>query len=346
MSAQKILIIQTSFLGDTVLSTPVIAALRKKYPQAELWMMTTPLSKQLVERDPFLAGVITFDKRKSESGVSGLFRAAKKLKAMNFDRAYSLHRSPRTSIMLALAGISPRFCFHNAKLSFLYTKAIERELEQHDVMRNLSLLRNEFNETELKELAELRLFAPDKTDVLEGLGLLDYEDANYAVLVPASVWHTKMWNWGNFREVAQHLLSQGQKVIILGAPGEEQVCEKVSEGLDVVNLCGKTSISQLMAVIRDSSLVVCNDSMSLHVASAFKRPTVVVFCATSPEFGFGPWKSPALVVEKQNLDCKPCRRHGSKQCPTGTEACMRDLPPSEVISAIEKVTSIDERTFA
>ena len=104
----KILIVQTSFLGDTILSTPVISGLKKLHPDAELWMMTTPLSTSLIKRDPLLTGAITDDKKSSNSGAIGLLRMRKMIKSMNFRKVYSLHRSYRTSILLALTGIPER----------------------------------------------------------------------------------------------------------------------------------------------------------------------------------------------------------------------------------------------
>src|SRR5690606_2227043 len=110
-------------------------------------------------------------------------------------------------------------------------------------------------------------------------------------------------------------------------------------GLAVTNLAGKTKVGELLTLVQRAGLVVCKDSMALHVASAFKRPPVAVFCATSPSFGFGTPRSPAEVVEVQGLACKPCRRHGSQKCPTGTEACMRDLSSGQVIRAAERVVN-------
>ncbi|MCK5540435.1 MAG: hypothetical protein KAI69_05855, partial [Deltaproteobacteria bacterium] len=82
---------------------------------------------------------------------------------------------------------------------------------------------------------------------------------------------------------------------------------------------------------------ICNDSMALHMASACKIPTVAIFCATIPQFGFGPWQNRAVIVEKKDLDCRPCARHGSRQCPNQTRACMDDLPATAVIEAIESI---------
>jgi heptosyltransferase-2 len=165
------------------------------------------------------------------------------------------------------------------------------------------------------------------------------QPGDYVVLVPGSVWKTKMWHWKGYREVAQFLLKLGFVVVLLGAPSDEKVNAMVAQGLDVLNFAGKTSIADAMYVINNARLVVCNDSMSLHIASAFKVPNVAIFCATSPQFGFRPWKNRAIVVEK-DLACRPCSRHGGKRCPTGTEACMKELSHVEVIRATKRLLNI------
>ena len=120
----RILIVQTSYLGDTILSTPVIAGVHQLYPQAQLWMMTTPAATGLVARDPLLKGVIAFDKRKQAAGLTGLVRMGQYLREMRFDRIYALQRSYRTALTLLASGIPHRTGFRNAKLPFIYhTKA-------------------------------------------------------------------------------------------------------------------------------------------------------------------------------------------------------------------------------
>jgi heptosyltransferase-2 len=332
----KILLVQTSFLGDTILSTPVIAGLKTCYPDAELWMLTTPLSAPLVSRDPLLAGVMTYDKRNKDAGISGLLRMRRRIKAMQFDKVYSLHRSARTSLLLWLSAIPFRIGCADARLGFLYHETRTRDFNDHDVMRNLSILKGELSYDTFA--AEMRLFLPDKNEVTpEIINTLSQAGGYYAVLVPGSVWKTKMWSWQGFRELADFLMKQGLAVILLGAAPDADVCAKVAQGRDVINLAGKTSIADAIHVVKHATLVVCNDSMSLHMASALKVPTVAIFCATSPAFGYGPWKNKAIVVGKNGLSCRPCRPHGSKSCPTETEACMKALSPSTVISAAKEL---------
>lgn len=329
----KILIVQTSFLGDTILSTPVIAGVKRIYPDAELWMMTTPLSVRLVQRDPLLAGVIPYDKRGKDKGLKGLFSMARNLRAMGFSLVYSLHRSYRTSVLLFLARIPMRIGFSQAKLPFLYHQTFSRNPNDHDVIRNLSILSGYDEPSSLP--MDLRLFAPEPDDIRDDVAKC-IPDTPYAVLVPGSAWETKMWHHEGFRQTGLYLKNKGFDVVLLGAKEDRETNRKVTQGTDFIDLAGNTDISEAMYIVKHARLVVCNDSMSLHMASTFKIPTVAVFCATSPSFGFGPWKNRARVVEKK-LFCKPCSRHGERRCPQGTDACMKGLSHTEVVSAIESL---------
>jgi heptosyltransferase-2 len=290
----------------------------------------------LVIRDPLLSGVISFDKRKKEAGISGLLKMAKRLKTMNFDRVYSLHRSFRTALVLWLAQIPIRIGFSDATLPFLYTHTRRRRMSAHEVIRNLSLLTPEIP---LKNLdTKLRLFAPETSELAQKVRELLPPAGEYIVMVPGSVWKTKMWCWQGYRETARYFCKAGFPVVLDGSPTDRPLLGKIGEGLDVVNLAGISGIADAMHIIRFARLAICNDSMALHLASAFRTPTVAVFCATSPAAGFYPWKNPfARVVEKNDLACRPCGRHGGKTCPTGTFSCMNDLLPAAVIQAADRV---------
>jgi len=332
----RILIIQTSYLGDTILSTPVIAGVHKLYPEAELWMMTTPAGTGIVERDPLLKGVIAFDKRNRAAGLSGLIRMGHDLRKMGFARVYALQRSYRTALMLLASGIPHRTGFDNAKLSFVFHTRQARQAADHDVLRNLSILGHEASLEEFDW--RLRLYPPPRKDLGPDAQSLLAQDRPIALLVPGSAWPTKMWHWAHYRTVAAHFREQGYAVALLGGAGDRDVNQRVADQLDVTDLAGKTSVAEALAIARNAAIMICNDSMALHMASAFKTPCVAIFCATCPSFGFGPWQNPnAVVVEKQNLPCKPCARHGGKTCPTGTRACMEALLPAEIIAAAEKV---------
>lgn len=327
----KILIVQTAFLGDTVLSTPVIGALRGSFPNAELWFLGTPGGSELVRRDPALAGVLTFDKRGRDRGVVGLLRFAARLRAERFDAAFALQRSMRTAVLLWLARIPKRVGFRSARLSWLYHRRVDRPIKPHDVERNLAILGDEVGSTEGR--GELRLFPPPRNEFSPAIAELLPNRGTYVVLAPGSVWRTKRWSATEYRRAAARYRQEGTPVVVVGGPGERDVCAEVAADTGAIDLGGRTSVGEYAGVIGEAKLLICNDSVALHIGSALKVPTVAIFCATSPLFGFGPWRNRAVVVEHTGLSCKPCRRHGSAHCPTGTEACMREVSAERVLDA-------------
>ena len=331
----KILLVQTSFLGDAILSTPVISGITKAHSGSELWLVATPLACEMLRRDPRLSGCIPFDKHGADRGLYGLLRTARLIKKHKFARAYVLHRSMRTAILLALARIPLCIGFADARLRFLYHKRISRSHLQHDVERNFAILSQ--TEGAPPQPEALALFPADPEELDERLRRLLASLTDYVCLVPGSVWPTKMWHWSGFRELARRLTQSGRRVVLIGSPAEREVNVRVGQDLDVVNLAGEITVAQALLFISRCSLMVCNDSMALHAASAFKVPTVAIFCATSPEFGFGPWQNRAIIVQKEGLSCKPCSRHGTRSCPAGTDACMQELTVEQVYAAVSEL---------
>jgi len=332
----KILIVQTAFLGDTVLSTPVIGALRSRYPGAEIWFMTTPGGVELVRRDPFLTGVIPFDKRGSDSGLRGLWSLARRLRQHRFDRVYALQRSVRTAVLLWLARIPARVGFRSARGATLYTERIGRPTEPHDVERNLAILGADRASGD----GELRLFPPPRAEIRAEVRAALPAPRSYVALAPGSKWRTKRWDPQGYAAVARAYRARGTPVVVVGSPEETAVCAAVASAGGALDLAGKTTVAEFAAIIGEAQMLVCNDSVALHIGSALKVPTVAIFCATSPRFGFGPWRNVAAVVEHTGLACKPCRRHGSARCPTGTEACMRDVAAEQVLVAAAEITGV------
>lgn len=332
----KILIVQTSFIGDTILSTPVIRAIKEFIPKAQVTIMTTPASKGLFTCDPMIDDILVFDKRGREKGMAGILKKARDLKSQKFDRVYSLHRSYRTALMLFFARIPVRIGFSDAKLAFLYTQTLPRAMDGHAAISNLSILfgmgkQRQFN-------TALALCPPPQKDLTDKTSCLTkHLGNNYAVLAPGSAWKTKQWHVQGYIETGRHLKNKGIQIVLIGGPADTAVCKQIAAAVDAVDLSGAIPLPDTIYMVANSRLLICNDSMALHMGSALKTPTVVVFCATSPAFGFGPWQNEnAVVVQAENLACKPCRRHGSLSCPNKTEACMT-LSSKTVITACDRL---------
>lgn len=335
----QILLIQTSFLGDVILSTPVIEGLKKLYPDSKIHVMTTPLAAGLLADHPTVAKVIPFEKRGKHRGIKGLKNFVNELREYNFTKVYSLHRSWRTTFLVWLLGVRDSVGFDDAfGARFAYKKLIKKaSSSEHAVIRYLSLL---FGDAPREFFSDkLSLPKPSINNFSEEF--LQILSKPYVCLFPGSEWFTKRWQ--RFRELAESLVSSGYQVIILGSKKEANDNENMMNGVGVIHLSGKTTLSETMSIVSRASGVVCNDSMALHMASAFEIPRVSVFCATSPTFGFGPWGKFGVVAEVDDLPCKPCRRHGSPKCPTGTNRCMTGVDPAIVYNELISVINYSGR---
>lgn len=347
--ARKILLIPKGFLGDILLTSPVLAALKRGEDTTLISVLCAPSTAEIVRRYSLVDGVLVYDRRGAHRGWSGLRKCAAMLREEEFDAVYSFQMSPRTAILTWLAGIPRRIGFSGSIASFLYTRRVPKVARYHDVVRNLMVVEADLEEAtraDIRELTkEIALDVPwsglsipeiDTDEISDSVKQLISGTRPRVVLSPGSAWETKRWDAQGFHEVAKTLRSRGVDVVVVGAPSDAEVCAEVVQGLDVANMCGKTSLNELAALIKKSSCVVCNDSLALHISSAVQTPTVAIFCATSPRFGFGPWRNRAVVLEKSDLYCKPCRRHGSRKCPTGTRACMTGVSGGEVVCAVER----------
>jgi heptosyltransferase-2 len=352
--ATKILIIPKGHFGDMLLTGPVFEAIKKSDPQVHLTVLAPPQTADFARRDPYVDDVLVFDRRKEFPGWRGMRRFAEILKAKGFQRAYSFHRSPRTALMLFLAKIPERVGYADSLLSLLLTRRVSKTERFHEVIRNLELIYADLGPriqgemdvlkrsgpTPLSDIFSLRVSMVAESEL--SVSVREYLDLSkpFVVLSPGSAWETKRWSPSGFRGVARELVSRGYRVLLVGAPSDISACSEVCQGVElspdtITNVCGATTLLELIYLVSKAKAVVCNDSLALHLAAATKVPTVAVFCATSPLFGFGPWKNRAIVVEKTDLFCKPCRRHGSRRCPTGTNACMEGVSSAMVLKAFD-----------
>jgi heptosyltransferase-2 len=324
-----VLIAQTSFLGDVVLTTPLVSALRRRLAPRRLAVLVRPEAVPLVAAHPDVDAVLVDDKRGRDRGLGGLVRVARRLRAEGFDLVVSPHRSLRTALVLAAAGIPQRVGFRQSRGAFLYHRRVPRDRRHHDVERNLALAAPFGGAPE-----PARLHVPVTAEAAARAAALVPPGAGPLVgIAPGSVWATKRWSAEGYAAVIAGLAADGARCVVLGGPDEVALAERVAAlaGSGTV-LAGRTDLATLVAVIDRLALLVANDSAPMHVACAREVPVVAVFCATTPALGYGPWGPRATVVEA-DVDCRPCARHGGRSCPRGTEDCIRLVAPAAVLAA-------------
>jgi lipopolysaccharide heptosyltransferase II len=333
------LVIQTAFLGDVVLTTPLLAALAARHGPVDV--VTTPAAAPLLETHPAVRRVVPYDKRGRDHGWAGLRALAHRLRSEHYERAYLPHRSLRTAALALLARVPARIGFHDG-WPFFYTEVRRHPPDGHEVDRLLALA-----EEPSAAYAPTLHATPEDERAAEALlaagGIAD--GALFVALAPGSIWGSK--RWPHYGELAGRLAAQ-TPVVVVGGPedaglGEEIVQAVRPSGRPAVNACGKLTLRQSAALIARAALLVTNDSAPLHVATAMGTPIVALFGPTLPEFGFSPIRVGDVALGVAGLDCRPCSRHGPPSCPLGHHRCMRDLGPEAVATAIEETGALRRR---
>ena len=340
----RILIAQTSFLGDVVLSTPVCAALRRCYPHAHITLLVRPDTAGVLEGHPAVDAVLIDDKRGRARGVGSL-RVVRALRQGRFDLALALHKSFRTAWMLAAAGIPRRVGFRQSRGWFFYHRRVPRDATRHDVERNLSILAGIDVDPTTAITRPFVACPPGATARLQAL-LRPHDVGPSARLIgvaPGSAWATKRWTVEGYAALLGDVQRElGATPVLLGARGDVAYAEAVQRAapVPVINLVGQTDLGTLIAAIDRCLVLVTNDSAPMHIAVARNTPVVAIFGPTTPAQGYGPYTERAVVVQRE-LSCRPCSRHGGPVCPIGTHACMREISHVEVLRAVSALLARD-----
>jgi heptosyltransferase-2 len=311
---KRILIIQTAFLGDVILATPVFSELKRLFPEAKIDALVKAGNESLLESHQAINEVFTFSKKEGKwKSLIALIRSIRKRK---YDAVINLHRFGSSGLITALSGANETRGFAKNPFSIFFTNRFPHEIGNgtHEVERNLSLI---------NDLGAAKRVRPSLFPTPEDFAVVKaYKEDRYAVIAPASVWFTKQLPKEQWVRLIHQLNS---KVYLIGAPSDEDLCTEIMGELpekDIVNLAGKLTLMQSAALISSAQRTYVNDSGPLHIASAMNAPVTAFFCSTVPEFGFGPLSDDAKIIQiEEKLACRPCGLHGHAACPKGHFKC-------------------------
>jgi heptosyltransferase-2 len=323
----RTLVIQTAFLGDVILTTPLLEVLAARHGPVDV--VTTPGAAQLLETHPAVRTVLRHDKHGSERGLGGILRLAHRLRANGYARAYLPHKSWRTGVAARLARIPERIGFADAPARSTYTARVAPS-GTHEVDRLLALAG-----APPGGMPSLGL-----TDADHGIAMAWLETtgvpSRFVVMAPGSIWGTK--RWGQFPALAQ---VTDAFVVVIGGPEDRALGEAIVAAAPgrSANACGAMPLRASAALLSRAAALITNDSAPLHLAQATATPTVALFGPTVPGFGFGPRGASDQIEEVSGLACRPCSRHGPARCPLGHHRCMTDLEVDRVAMALRHVLS-------
>lgn len=333
---EKILVIQTAFLGDAILTLPMIQKLSGKFDSPDIHVLAIPSTKELFEASPFVNRVIVLDKRGEHKSLFSVFSISEEIKKTNYTRLYSPHRSFRSSLITLLSGIRETYGFDTASLKYVYKHPVKYERSFHEVQRNLSLIDYE-DSSDWKIKPEIKI-SNSTEDKIESI-INSSEGKKNVAVAPGSVWETKRYPSEYWTEIIGYLSEKNCRVFLIGGREDIELSESLKNQFNknVVSLCGQLSVPESIALLKKCGLLICNDSAPTHMGMAADIPVLTIFCSTVPEFGFYPYSSQSKYLSYSRLECKPCGIHGHRQCPIKTFDCAILLKPDVVIAGIEEI---------
>jgi heptosyltransferase-2 len=326
------MVIQTAFLGDVVLTTPLISVLAERHGRIDV--VTTPAAGGLLETHPGVRSVIRYDKNGADRGLWGIRRLAFELRARQYSTAYLPHRSVRSAALALLSGARERIGFADSPAAITYTRRVPRSLTGHEVERLLALAGG----AQEAPSVSLGLTADDHAAAekwLQAHGV----PGGFVALAPGSIWGTKRWPY--YSELAAGL---DRACVIVGGADDSALADEIVAAAAgrVVSAAGALNLRASAALISRAAVLVTNDSAPLHLATAVATPIVALFGPTIPEFGFGPRGRSDVALGRQELACRPCSKHGPEICPLGHHRCMRELTAETVTAALAAVLSRED----
>ncbi|MCF7919030.1 MAG: glycosyltransferase family 9 protein [Candidatus Cloacimonetes bacterium] len=310
----KILLIRLSSLGDIVLTEPVVRNLTGFYPQAEIFYLVKPAFKEVVLSFPQKVEIIAW-----HNDLASLI----KLNRMKFDLVIDLHNKPNTALIRL-------FCSNSKKIVYdkqhHLRKLIVNKKTRETINSTLDLYFSVFNFLDLiPEFSYPQIEADNYPAPAE----------NYILLFPGATSFTKRWQISNFAALAD-LLSADFQVVISGSSAETELCLELERSCNskMINICGKTSLSELASIISQAKAIIANDSGPAHLAAALNIPLAVIFGGTSPKLGFAPLGDRVKIISR-DLDCSPCSLHGRDKCPQKQFNCMAQISAAEVYAVVQ-----------
>jgi len=324
----RIILIQTAWLGDNILSTPLVENLARV---GLVDVMTLPKWTEVYKNNPFVEEIIPFDKHGKDNGFIGLHRISRKLRGRKYDFAIIPQKWWRSAIIAKLAGIPERIGFADAPAKNLYTTTVPYITEKHEIERLCELVRPLGLEPEI--------FAPkiypSTEQILQAKRILsDLDGEKLVAIAPGSAWRTKIYT--KYIQLAKILNDMNYKLLCIGSINDNNLCDKILPNSNKLNFAGKFSILETAAVLMHSSVLIANDSGAGHIASAVGTPVITIFGPTVPSQGFYPWGKSNKIIEI-SLDCRPCNPHGPRKCPLGHHKCMNDIPIEKIVEAVKLI---------
>jgi heptosyltransferase-2 len=334
---KKILVIQTAFPGDAILTLPFIQELKKKNPDSLIDVLCIPSTTEIFAASPYVTDVISLDKKGRQKSIVAFVRFIKELRSKNYEIVYSPHRSVRSALIAMNLSAKESYGFDNSSLKFAFKNVVKYDYSAHEVQRNLTFIGDDFGGNKWRIIPEIAI--PNESEKKVKKYLSDNHIDKFITIAPGSVWETKKYPADYYKRITSHFIELDYQIVLVGGIADKILCETliIDNEKNVFIAAGDFSFIDTIELLKNSSLLICNDSAPTHLGVCADIPVLTIYCSTVPQFGFYPYNAKSDFVSYDNLYCKPCGIHGFKHCPTGTFDCAKLLSPEMVIQKAEKL---------
>lgn len=324
-NVKRILIIRLRSIGDTVLTTPSLIALRRFLPDAQIDVLLEDWVAPVLEGFEAVDNVLTIKK-----GTKSRLQMAREIRQNKYDVVFNLHGGTTSTFFVRASGAKYRVGYSHYRYAFLYNHTLSSSADfwqketTHSAEQHLALLGFVGVPVEDKPKTRLNVISDFKSQI-----------SNYALIHPAAAFDTKQWATENFARIAEYLSEKGLKIVAIATKKEREVLENLKKLSKAEILTfDDLSLPEITALASKAEIFVGNDSGIAHIAAAVETPSVVIF-GSSDINHWRPWTDARHEIVYEKLPCQPCAGYVCKEF--DAPKCILSVRTESVIEAIEKV---------
>ncbi len=318
LNNKKILIIRFSSLGDILLTTPILRSLKKLYPTCNIDYLVKAENKETILYNPYINDILLFNK------TDNLNQLKETIKSKNYDYIFDLHNNLRSKVLTK--GLKA-YCIKKPTLKkFLLVKFKINLLKENKSVVNIYA----------DAIPGLKL---DKSgiDLFLDSKKLVIPDLNTVGICPGARHFTKRWGFDNYKELINLLTKEGYKVLLFGGEYDQEMCGKLAgDNTLVENLSTCNELITMGNNMRRCQLIIGNDSGLMHAATGLQIPVIVIFTSTVKELGFAPYNAKSMIIENNDIKCRPCSHIGRGDCPKKHFNCGNTIKPKMVFNKLQE----------
>ena len=343
MAKQRILLVRTDRIGDTILTLPTITALKRALPEVEISFLARSYTVPLLKHYQGIVEIITYHPTENHAGILGHFQLARELKRRRFDCAILFYPRFGLTLSLRLAGIPQIIGSGYRWYSMLLTDPIyehRKDCKKHEAEYNLALLTPLFSEAPSTVAFEFNLPTELKEQVLHKCNILGIEPT-YLIVHPGNGKSAPNLTSVQYTHILQRLLEKTKTSILLtGSPSEREAIQKLEQSVvspRIFNVVGQFSLEEFMALIAQGKLLITTSTGPVHIANALSVPVLSYYCSAIPHtpIRWGPYHQQSRVITAK-IRYKKCQL---SKCPYGSTGCLHNLALTGIQNELDYILS-------